>query len=378
MADRKLFDMDVDRLPCFDSASGNGSGRRIITDNGHYTANNPEFRTYGTLNLSTVNALSGTRNTLRNRMYHSGDDPTEFCRLKMEYTTNSGTPWQYLKDAIAMTQGGDVWTDNVYNRLRFGVWFAEGHPPPRVETNRINTTFKYYLRHPESASSNQSSKVNFGHGEMSGHTYVYYRGNLIPDTWQFFHVDDHASHILSQTGDWYSLNYPWKDSTEFTPRSDLTWLDGMTYNFFQTDDEVDDAVLPLDAYFDTMLAYTSHADEDSEEVFGITGAYHPGTTELAVSWSVQRNTSYLCDVKYAYSDIRALGWANATNAPNGQNLPSSGDDYNALEYRTTGGIPAGGNDYVYIGVKSQNKPDANFQQIVLPLTANGNPPLPGA
>ena len=40
-------------------------------------------------------------------------------------------------------------------------------------------------------------------------------------------------------------------------------------------------------------------------------------------------------------------------------------------------IPDDGNDYVYLAVKSANKPDANLKQIILPLKENGNPPLPG-
>jgi hypothetical protein len=75
-------------------------------------------------------------------------------------------------------------------------------------------------------------------------------------------------------------------------------------------------------------------------------------------------------VRYAFSDIYTLGYANATPAPGGTGLmPLGTGGFNNMVWSTTQ-INVSGQSNIYIAIKPQNS--SAFHQIVHPLPPASN------
>jgi hypothetical protein len=128
---------------------------------------------------------------------------------------------------------------------------------------------------------------------------------------------------------------------------------------------------------DGFELYQDTNPHNVDQVRSLHAVYVPGSNEVRVGWARRKdqpNVSH--EVRYAFTDIFALGWAGATAAPNGTVSPQGDGGYNTMFWSTTS-LNLAGRSTLYVAIKPQNS--SLFSQIAIPLGAGSGSgfPAPG-
>src|SRR5262249_17459358 len=122
---------------------------------------------------------------------------------------------------------------------------------------------------------------------------------------------------------------------------------------------------PADFHVDQIEFFREPYKENDNQAYSLTGTYRPADNWLILTWNRDKaDDKTKHEVRYAFVDIHAKGWAAAELAPNGLVSPPAGGAYNHMLYDTKG-LPLADHSVVYLAVKPLNSP--LFSQIMVPL-----------
>lgn len=253
----------------------------------------------------------------------------------------------------------ETWRMNTYNRLSF--WMQVPANGLRLlETGQENVQVGTYVKRVRGADA-RSDEAGGNHGRR--------HFNVAPTgTWTKLVMNMHPSHFRGQSGGKEHGNQPHP-----TGEPEHNYFDTLTRLYLDAS-RGRPASYPAVYRLDEFRFYREPHEENDEQVYSIAATRVPDTNELIVTWSRAKNEeSIRHEVRYAFSDIHALGWEKATPAPKGvvKSLGSGG--YNGMLYRSTE-LPLAGKAVVYLAIKPENA--KLFSQIGLPLSSKRQAPLP--
>jgi RNA polymerase sigma-70 factor (ECF subfamily) len=126
------------------------------------------------------------------------------------------------------------------------------------------------------------------------------------------------------------------------------------------------ASYPADYLLDEIrFAHQPHQENDSQ-VYSIAATHDPDKNRIIVTWSRRKDEdSVRHELRYAFRDIHALGWAAATPAPGGMVAAAGTGIASGMVYDTTE-LPLSGHTVLYVAIKPQHSD--SFSQIAIPLT----------
>jgi hypothetical protein len=252
---------------------------------------------------------------------------------------------------------------------------AGGTPawPSPGQINRI----RFWIKMPASMPQSNPAKHNFEFGtyircstcyfaeDGGNHYYHFFDFYNAEGEWQQAIVDMHPDHQRGGFG-----NAEWPDNPPTTPLSiGYNYFDLMTrfyfdfpYTFVNNGDHV---------YIDGVEAYIEPNAENTEQIRSLTGVYIPKTNELRLGWTRRKDQelSPNFDVRYAFSDIHAMGFTSATLAATVPPNCCNGD--NMTSYSTTG-ISVSGQSMIYMAIRPVGA--TLFRQIAIPIRATGGGP----
>ncbi len=252
------------------------------------------------------------------------------------------------------------WKYNTYNRLMFWIQRPASATPLNLGGDFYDFQVGTYVKqiiNPDPTSD-----------EFGGDHYYHNVGlpNIGGGVWTQVILNMHPDHRRSIAVDPGVSAYP----TSPSGPNGGTDPDG-TYNYFDTMTRIYFSDAPtLDTYrIDDLTFFAEPYPENDEQVFSLTATYVIASNRLLVTWKKDWADTCNYDVAYAFSDIHALGWANATPAPAGIiTPPNSPGGYNGMYYDTTQ-LPLSGHAVVYIAIKPENS--TVFSQIAVPLGSLG-------
>lgn len=257
--------------------------------------------------------------------------------------------WQYAKKFIK----SGVWTENTYNPMRFWIKL-----PPRIayaDGGNLNFEIGTFVRGSTSPLT----------AHESDNRHYYHRYNLASTgRWEQMLVDMHPSaqrqggHECSEPsgrGECGPLYHP-TDEPAFNYFDLIT---GFYFDFpYVTGNGFKGTFL-----MDSVEFYVEPQQENDEQIYSVHSVYIPETREVRVGWSHKKGETVAHEVRYAWTDIHASGWAAATGAPGGRVRNVDGGGYNAMRWK--GVLPVEGQALVYIAIKPVGA--TLFTQISVPL-----------
>ena len=263
----------------------------------------------------------------------------------VELTGGIGWTWCWK----LLTQG--AWTLNKYNRMR--LWIKVPTSFPEAALPYHNLELGTYVRHSSAGDFSASAE------EGGNHLYHFYN---IPatDRWYQIVFDTHPSHIRSHAGaeEYGDMPHP-------TSESDRGYMHALTrfyldFNIYGTSP----TSFPGDFLLDNAEFFEDNPAANVAQVYSLGGLYDVNTNRVRVSWQHPKDDGVTQhEVRYAFSDIYALGWAGATAAPSGTIVPLA-DAHGGMVYDTTA-IAMGGNTTLYVAIQPVGA--STFNQIVIPL-----------
>lgn len=285
--------------------------------------------------------------------------------LKMHLTTGTGLYAQFnpyggpLNRIFARDYSADPagWAFNTYNRMRY--WFfdpADGEPEGTAgNTNYYMGTYCKYV----TAFDQTSDEAGGGH--------FYHPFNVARGTWSLCTFCSHPGHRRGDPGSLDSGNLPYPTTATYggsgDPDNTYYYFDTLTRWYISGDNAA--SPLPRDYWLDEIEFYQETHAENDEQVYGICASYTASTNRLLLTWNRPKSEgSTNHDVRYAFSNIHDLGYANATAAPGGTGIAPTGNDYNGMLYATTA-IDVTGQSTIYFAIKPVNS--SLYSTIALPL-----------
>ena len=248
--------------------------------------------------------------------------------------------------------------------------------PTSYQTNRVNR-MRFWMKVPQGTDPDTGGNHNFelgtfvrcstcsGQEDGGGHWYHHY--NLMyTGEWHQVIVDTHPSHQRGGNG-----STEWGDQLHPTGESNFTYFDLITRFYLDFPYETY-SPMPATFYIDGFELYEETRSENVAQIYSMNAVYIPSSNTVRVGWQRNKNEdSVRHEVRYAFSDIHALGWANATVAPNGTITPPGSGGYNGMEWSSTA-LNLSGRTMLYVAIKPQNS--SLMRQITIPLTSTGGPP----
>lgn len=252
--------------------------------------------------------------------------------------------WNFMHEFV---QPASAWTPNTYNAVRF--WVKVPKQIRKASGGMENVQLGTYVNNGRDM------------GTAGSHYYHFYNFKYTGE-WEQVIFDSHPSYLLgagggTEVGD---VAYPFGGTANY--------MDSLTRFYFDGQNGL--SGVPATFYFDGFELFTRPTNENINQVYGMHAVYVSGTNEIAVGWSRRKDQDTLTyEVRYAFQDIHATGWASATPAPNGT-LPGNGlGAYNLMEYSTTS-INVSGKNTVYIAIKPQGA--TLFRQIAIPISSSAS------
>lgn len=123
--------------------------------------------------------------------------------------------------------------------------------------------------------------------------------------------------------------------------------------------------VPADFYIDGVEFYEETRQENIAQVYSLHSVYVQATNTVKVGWMHSKQDATRHEVRYAFSDIHGMGWANATAAPNGVITPPNTGGYNGMTW-STNQLNLSGRSTLYVAIKPQNS--NLFRQITIPIS----------
>ncbi len=259
--------------------------------------------------------------------------------------------WRNMRE---FTQPSSAWQMNTFTRMRFWIKMPPGvsAAPPGQANLQIGT----YVR----ASTGDSSSAEDGGNHFYHHFNIPYTGQ-----WHQLIVDTHPNHIRGANG-----GVEHGDQLYPTGETGFNYFDALTRFYMDIGGSL--PTYPADFYVDGIELYRELQPENVAQIYSLNGVYVPSTNTIRVGWMRDKDeNSVNHEVRYSFSDVFQVGWANATPAPGGLVTPPGWQGYNGMEWSTSS-IDVSGRSVVYIAIKPQNA--SGFRQIAIPLSSGSSPP----
>lgn len=292
--------------------------------------------------------------------------------LKMRLTSGFGLYAQWnpydgsnRNFARAYSANPAGWKFNTYNRMRFWIFQPSNADPADLGGNQ-NWYVGTYVKRVTNADSTSD--------EAGGHHY-YHPFNILGGQWNQCVFNSHPGHERGANGGTDTGNVPYPTTPAYGGSGDPA----NTYNYFDTLTRwyISGGLIstfPADYWIDEIEFYQEPYTENDDQVYSICVSYTAATNRIFLTWNRPKDENAINhEVRYAFSDIHTLGWANATAAPNGIISPPGYQGYNGMVYDTTA-INVSGNSTIYLAIKPQNS--NVFSQVAFPLTGAPATPTP--
>ena len=297
-----------------------------ISESGH--------RDYATLTFDTGNKIEGTR-SLKMTM-DTGTSVTDNPAPYLQFYPYTSSSWEFMRDMVDNNLSLGPWQTNTYNRFEFYVKTPSAITP--IGGGNFNFTFGTYY------SSVAAGGPTSGSPEVGG-DHHYHRFDLPASRWVKCVVDHHPTHIRGNDG-----------GLEHGNKQYPAAADSGTYNYFDllTRVYLDMEQLNVSAdgtvwNFDSFRFYQDSNTENESQVYSMQGSYVSGTNDLQIGWNRHKDENAVNhDVVYAFSDIHALGFGNATSA--GAVSPGGYQGYNGMLFTSTS-ITMGANTSIFVAVR---------------------------
>lgn len=284
--------------------------------------------------------------------------------LKMHLTSGYGlyaqfNPYDGVNRDFARIYSSNPsgWQFNTYNRMRFWFFNATGGEPEQID-GTTNYYMGTYVKHVTNADPT-SDEAGGGH--------YYHPFNVLRGQWSMCTFNFHPGHERGDPGATdtgvrqYPTAPPWGSGD---PAATYNYFDTLTRWYISGTIQV--PTLPQDYWLDQIEFYQEPYAENDQQVYSICVSYTAATNRIFLTWNRPKDDNTINhEVRYAFSDIHALGWDNATAAPNGIITPPGYQGYNGMVYDTKA-INVSGKSVIYLAIKPQNS--SVFSQVAFPLT----------
>jgi hypothetical protein len=251
------------------------------------------------------------------------------------------------------------WKFNTYNRMRF--WIKQPSSGENFRTNgQANGNVGTYVKcvAKPGCPDYKSDEAEGGH---------WYHNLNIPSvgTWVQVILNTHPDHVRGATG---GQEHP--NQLHPTGEPNYNYFDTLTRFYIQMHDPP--SQLPATYRLDEIEFFQEPYPENDAQIRNIAATYLPSSNRVILTWFRNKNeNSVNHEVRYAFSNIHAMGWNAAAPAPNGIRVPPGWQGYNGMHYDTTA-IPTGGQSTLYLAIKPHNS--NLFSQVAIPLNGGSNPP----
>lgn len=268
-------------------------------------------------------------------------------------------PWDGVNREFARyyVSNPDAWKFNTFNRFKFWFWV-----PTTASVESRDGRHNFYLGTYVKRVTNYSRQSD---EEGGGH--FYHPFNVVRGSWNMCVLNAHPGHERGQNGgeDSGTVLYP----TSGDPARTYNYFDALTRFYIQENDNM--PTFPREYWIDEMSFYQEARPENDDQVYSICASANRENNRLFLSWNRPKSQNDVRhEVRYAFSDIHALGWNAATPAPSGTVTPPGWQGYNGMVYETSG-INMSGRNTLYLAIKPQNS--STFSQIAVPLTGESAP-----
>src|SRR5690606_10963669 len=214
-----------------------------------------------------------------------------------------------------------AWKFNTFNRLRLWLWVPQTGEQEQLD-GRTNFYLGTYVKRVTNA--NRSSDEDGG-----GH--YYHPFNVLRGVWTLCVFNSHPGHRRGQPGGEDSGNVPYPTSGD--PANTYNYFDALTRWYISGNRE--GSAVPRDYWLDEVAFCEEPLRENDEQVYSICASASVANDRLFLTWNRPKDENdVMHEVRYAFSDIHDLGWANATRAPNGVVDPPGWQGYNGMVYDT--------------------------------------------
>jgi RNA polymerase sigma factor (sigma-70 family) len=242
------------------------------------------------------------------------------------------------------------WRFNIYKRLRFWIKLPAGSTHHFTD-GRTNVGVGAYVR--------RVNNVNLSSLNEGGGSYTHWV-NVPVGRWVQVIVNMHPDH---QWGD--AIGKDVGNVPHPTGEAGYNYFDALTQ--FSIEARAQPSSYPADYLLDEIEFVHQPNSENDGQIYSLTATYDRTDNRLIVTWNRPSGEDAVRhEVRYAFTDIHGIGWAQAVPAPAGiVTPPGKGRGYNGMVYDTTE-LPLSQQTIVFIAVKPEN---ANvFSQIAVPLT----------
>lgn len=272
-----------------------------------------------------------------------------------------GTSKYFASDYTSNPSG---WQFNTYNRIRFWIYASTNSGISENTAGKPNFHFGTYVK--------RRTNPDLGSDETGGHHYYHYF-LITKGAWTKCIFNSHPTHERDSTGDTEQGNRPYPTTPPYgsgDPANTYNYMDTLSRVYL---DGVGDGggSYPTDYWLDEMEFYQETSPENDDQVYTICASARPSDSRIYLTWNHRKDTTETHEVRYAFSDIHNMGWANANVAPGGTVSRDGSGGYNLMHYSTTS-INVSGQSTIYLAIKPSNS--NVFSQISLPL---GEPPAGG-
>jgi hypothetical protein len=268
-------------------------------------------------------------------------------------------PWdgQSRDFARAYSTNPAGWKFNTYNRFRFWFWTPSAGSPESYDGQQNYYVGTYVKR--VTNSDPYSDETGGGH--------FYHNFNVLRNQWSMCIFNSHPGHERGQNGGVDTGNIPYPTSPEYGGSGDPNRI----YNYFDTltrfyiQETGGTKTFPRDYWIDEMEFYQDPNNENDNQIYSICVSYTKNNNRFFLTWNRPKDENSIeHEVRYAFTDIHALGWSNATSAPNGIIEPPGWQGYNGMVYDTTA-INVSGESAIYLAIKPKNS--SMFSQVRFPI-----------
>lgn len=298
-----------------------------------------------TISIDTTKKVSGT-GSLKLRL-------TGGYEFYPQWNPWDGTSRDFAR---AYSENPAGWKFNTYNRFRF--WFF---PSIGASSERTNGQQNFYVGTYVKRVTNSDPL-----SDETGGRHYYHNFNVLRNQWSMCTFNSHPGHERGQNGgiDTGNVPYPTDD-----PYGTYNYFDTLT-RFYIQEGGGTSGTFPRDYWIDEMEFYQEPNQENDDQIYSICVSYTTASNRIFLTWNRPKSENSINhEVRYSFSNIHALGWANATPAPNGTIQPPGWEGYNGMVYDTTA-INVSGRSVIYLAIKPQNS--SVFSQVMFPLTGGSN------
>ena len=237
---------------------------------------------------------------------------------QLQFNPYTGSPREYTRNyancGYPVVCGSSPWQTNTYTKLQY--WVKVPTNSPSVDYGAgSNYNVGIYAKSYTNGDPNSDEQPGGGHFYYS----LWLEGT---GTWWQVILNMHPDHERGDPGNQNFGYHPYITAErEADPANTYNLWDTLTRWYFEVNYPTGAPTYNLD----NILFTTATVPEDEVHISALAGTYVPGTNRVIVNWARVQGQDQNWDVRYAFSDIHALGWNNATVAPNSPVHPKQPD-----------------------------------------------------